>query len=173
MLGALRDEGAFRVPLSKVELYAAIRRDARAGMSGRAMEKKYRVGRRTVAKALSSAWPEPRKELPPRASKLDPFKPAIDGMLKADLDAPRKQRHTITRIYRRLMDEHGMQDVSAAATLLSAPDRPTALHLLLEMAAQAGAVSGVPQLPTPLADLARGKGRTKLAEAARRLAALT
>jgi hypothetical protein len=56
--------------------------------------------------------------------------------------------------------------VSAAAILLPAPDRPTALHLLLEMAAQAGAVSGVPQLPAPLADPARGKGRTKLAEAA-------
>jgi transposase len=112
MLGAFRDEGAFRVPLSRVELYAAIRRESRAGMSGRAIEKKYRVGRRTVAKALSSAWPEPRKPLPPRASKLDPFKPAIDGMLKADLDAPRKQRHTITRIYRRLIDEHGMENVS-------------------------------------------------------------
>ena len=28
-------------PVSKVELYAAIRRDARAGMPGRAMETKY------------------------------------------------------------------------------------------------------------------------------------
>jgi transposase len=81
-------------------------------MSGRAIEKKYRVGRRTIVKALSSAWPEPRKRLPPRASKLDPFKPVIDEILKADLDAPRKQRHTITRIYHRLMDEHGMADVS-------------------------------------------------------------
>lgn len=97
---------------SKVGLYAAIRRDARAGMSGRAIEKKYRVGRRTIVKALSSAWPERRKQLPPRASKLDPFKPVIDEILKVDLDAPRKQRHTITRIYRRLMDEHGMTDVS-------------------------------------------------------------
>jgi transposase len=112
MLGALRDEGASPVPLSKVELYAAIRRDARAGMSGRAIERKYRVGRRTVASALASAWPEPRKQLPPRASKLDPFKPVIDEILKADLDAPRKQRHTITRIYHRLTDEHGMADVS-------------------------------------------------------------
>jgi transposase len=112
MLGALRDEGAFSVPPSKVELYAAIRRDARAGMSGRAIEKKYRVGRRTIVRALASAWPEPRRQLPPRASKLDPFKPVIDEILKADLDAPRKQRHTITRIYHRLMDEHGMEDVS-------------------------------------------------------------
>jgi transposase len=101
MLDALRDEGAFPVPPSKVELYAAIRRDARAGMSGRAIEKKYRVGRRTIVSALSSAWPEPRKQLPPRASKLDPFKPAVDEILKADLDAPRKQRHTVTRIYYR------------------------------------------------------------------------
>jgi len=45
----------------------------------------YRVGRRTVVKALSSAWPKPRKGLPPMASKLEPFKPAIDEMLKADL----------------------------------------------------------------------------------------
>ena len=79
------------VPPSKVELYAAIRRDARAGMSGRAIEKKYRVGRRTIVRALSSAWPEPRKQLPPRASRLDPFKLVIDEILTADLDAPRKQ----------------------------------------------------------------------------------
>ena len=99
-------------PVPKVELYAAIRRDARAGMSARAIERKYRVGRRTIIKALASAWPEPRKKPPRRASKLDPFKPAIDEMLRADLDAPRKQRHTVTRIYRRLIDEHQMRDVS-------------------------------------------------------------
>src|SRR5579862_3255251 len=112
MLDALRYEGASLVPPSKVELYAAIRRDARAGMSGRAIEKKYRVGHRTIVKALASAWPEPRKLLPPRASKLDSFKPAIDEILRADLEAPRKQRHTITRIWHRLMDEHGLADVS-------------------------------------------------------------
>jgi hypothetical protein len=32
--------------------------------------------------------------------------------LKADLDAPRKQRHTVTRIWQRLMDEHQIADVS-------------------------------------------------------------
>ena len=100
------------MPPSKVELYAAIRRDARAGMSARAIERKYRVGRRTIVKAMSSAWPEPRKQLPPRASRLDPFKPVIDEILKADLDAPRKQRHTVTRIWHRLMDEHQMAGVS-------------------------------------------------------------
>jgi transposase len=99
-------------PTSKVELYAAIRRDARAGLSGRALERKYNVGRRTVVKALASAWPQPRKKPPPRASKLDRFKPVVDGILRADLAAPCKQRHTVKRIFDRLIDEHGMVDVS-------------------------------------------------------------
>lgn len=98
--------------MSKVELYAAIRRDARAGLSGRKIERRYRVGWRTVQKALSSAWPEPRRKYPRRPSKLDPFKPVIDAVLRADLDAPRKQRHTVKRLFDRLVDEHEMRDVS-------------------------------------------------------------
>jgi len=37
---------------------------------------------------------------------LDPVKPLIDAMLRQDLDAPRKQRHTALRIRERLIDEH-------------------------------------------------------------------
>ncbi len=99
-------------PRSKVELYVAIRRDSRAGMSGRALERRYGVSRRTVAKALASAWPEPRKPLPPRATRLDEHKPLIDQWLRADLDAPRKQRHTAKRIYDRLLAEHDAAEVS-------------------------------------------------------------
>jgi transposase len=66
---------------------------------------------RTVGKAVNSAWPEPRKKLPPRATALDPYKPVIDEILRTDLDAPRKQRHTVTRIFHRLVEEHGA-DVS-------------------------------------------------------------
>ncbi|NMN99021.1 IS21 family transposase [Antrihabitans stalactiti] len=98
--------------VSKVELYAAIRRDARTGLNNRQLQLKHRVGWTTVQTALNSAWPEPRKSYPKRTSKLDGFKPAIDEMLRYDLDAPRKQKHTITRIYHRLRDEHGMTDVS-------------------------------------------------------------
>lgn len=97
--------------MSKVELYAAIRRDHRGGMTMRELERKYNVAWRTVRKALDSAWPEPRKKLPPRPSALDPYKAVIDGILRADLDAPRKQRHTVTRIFHRLIEEHGA-DVS-------------------------------------------------------------
>jgi transposase len=99
-------------PKSKIELYAAIRRDARAGLSNRALQRKYGVGFRTVKTAISSVWPEPRKKPRPRPTRLDPFKPVIDQMLRADLDAPRKQRHTVKRIYDRLVAEHGALQVT-------------------------------------------------------------
>ncbi|MEU7765093.1 hypothetical protein AB0B25_08220 [Nocardia sp. NPDC049190] len=62
--------------------------------------------------ALRSAWPAERKKYPSRASKLDEFKPVIDEWLVADLDAPHKQRHTVRRIFARLIDEQRMTDVS-------------------------------------------------------------
>ncbi|MFD8743420.1 IS21 family transposase [Streptomyces sp. NPDC059616] len=97
--------------MSKVELYAAIRRDHRAGTKMRELERKYNVSWRTVKKAVDSVWPEPRKKLPSRPTALDSYKLVIDEMLRTDLDAPRKQRHTITRIFHRLVQEHGA-DVS-------------------------------------------------------------
>lgn len=75
--------------MSKVELYAAIRRDHRDGMSMRELERKHGVTWRTMQE-LDSSWPEPRKKLPPRATGLDRYKPVIDEILRADLDAPRK-----------------------------------------------------------------------------------
>ena len=56
--------------------------------------------RKTVRKFLGEVDFSPR---PPvraaRPSKLDPYKPRIDGMLEADRHAWRKQRHTARRIY--------------------------------------------------------------------------
>jgi transposase len=100
-------------PRSKVDLFAAIRRDARVEkLSVRELARRHGVHRRLVREALASAWPGPRKALPPRASVLDPYKGIVDAMLRADLDAPRKQRHTAKRVFDRLAAEHGMRDVS-------------------------------------------------------------
>ncbi|MFF5030102.1 hypothetical protein ACFY2J_38650 [Streptomyces collinus] len=104
--GGLRREG------QTAERLVAIRRDARAGVSNRTLQRKYGVGFRTVKAAMASVWPEPRKQLPPRKTRLDAFKPVIDQMLRADLDAPRKQRHTVKRIFDRLVDEHGAVEVT-------------------------------------------------------------
>jgi hypothetical protein len=46
------------------------------------------------------------------APRLEPFKAAIDAMLRSDLDAPKKQRHTARRILARLVDEHGAVGLS-------------------------------------------------------------
>jgi hypothetical protein len=60
--------------------------------------------------------------------------------------------------------------VTATAALLD--DKPTGLHLLLEVAARAAAVSAVPMLPAPVAALAASTATSKLAQAARRLSRL-
>jgi transposase len=95
--------------MSRVELFAAIRRDRRVepAVSARTLAKRYRVSRRTVAAALANAVPLEHKPSPPRTSALDPVADVIDEMLRADLKAPRKQRHTARRIAQRLAVEHG------------------------------------------------------------------
>jgi hypothetical protein len=84
------------------------------GLVGSGSGAQVQVHRRTVREALTSAFPKPRKKQPPRQSRLDPFKPAVDAMLHADLDAPRKQRHTARRIFDRLVAEHEMEGISYA-----------------------------------------------------------
>jgi transposase len=96
---------------SRVELFEQIRRDHdREGLSTRALAERYRVHRRTVRQALDSAVPLTRKRPEGRpAPALGPYRGLIDGWLEADRRAPRKQRHTARRIWRRLVDEHGAQ----------------------------------------------------------------
>jgi transposase len=97
---------------SRVELYAAIRRDARAGVVEPGAAAQARRGIRTVVAALESAWPKERKPVPKRGSRLDPYRGVIDGWPRQDLDAPRKQQHTAKRIFDRLLDEHDATEVS-------------------------------------------------------------
>jgi transposase len=96
-----------------VELFEAIRRDhRREELSIRQLADRHRVHRRAVRQALASAVPPPRKTRVFPAPVLDPVKPLIDAMLRQDLDAPKKQRHTARRILARLVDEHGITAIS-------------------------------------------------------------
>ncbi len=98
---------------SRVEVFELIRRDhEQQGLSVRALAKRYGVHRRAVRQALEDAVPPPRKTPVRRAPKLDRVKATIDGWLREDLDAPRKQRHTAQRVWQRLVDEQGMVELS-------------------------------------------------------------
>jgi transposase len=94
---------------SRVELFEQIRRDRdREGLSIRALAARHGVHRRAVRQALAS--PVPPVKCSPQgrpAPKLGAYRPLIDAWLEADREAPRKQRHTAKRIWRRLVDEHG------------------------------------------------------------------
>ncbi len=136
---------------SRVELFAAIRWDyQREGLGVRALSRKYDVHRRTVRQAISSPLPPDRK-VPVRAAPvLETVAGLIDGMLREDLDAPRKQRHTAMRVFERLRDEHGAQvsysyvskQVRRRRAVIAAGDR-----------AAAGSVEGfVPQAKEPGAE---------------------
>jgi transposase len=89
-----------------VELYEQIRREYEHGAGSiRAVARKFRVHRREVRKALESAVPPARKVPERERLKLAAAIPFIDGILESDRQAPRKQRHTAHRIWRRLRRE--------------------------------------------------------------------
>ena len=91
----------------KVPLYAQIREDhRRLGLGVRALARKHGVHRRMVREALTSQAPAPRKVPVRKSPVLGAVAELIDGMLREDLNAPRKQRHTSRRIWQRLRDEH-------------------------------------------------------------------
>jgi transposase len=90
------------------------------------------VHRRTVRAALESAEPPDRKIAVRVAPKLEAFKPLIDSMLFEDVTAPRKQRHTARRVLARLVDEHGLDDVSYSTA------RESVRHRRVEIDAEAG-----------------------------------
>jgi transposase len=134
--------------VSRVELFALIRRDARVeGLSVRALADRHGVHRRTVRRALGSAVPPPRKA-PVRSSPVTgPLRAAMDEMLRTDLDAPRKQRHTAHRIWERLVDEHDATIAYRTVSKYVAKRRP---EIVLEARNRTGVMDGfVPQKHLP------------------------
>jgi transposase len=113
---------------SSVELFEAIRRDSRRqGLGIRALAVRYGVHRRTVRQALECPWPPERKPRSFVAPRLEPARALIDAMLREDLDAPRKQRHTAQRVWDRLIDEHHLEVSYSTVRAYVARRRPEIL----------------------------------------------
>lgn len=91
-----------------MELYERIRRDRRLepGVGIRELSRRYRVHRRDVRQALDAAVPSPRKTPERESPALGAYEALIREWLRADLKAPRKQRHTARRVWQRLVREH-------------------------------------------------------------------
>ena len=92
-----------------MENWAEIRRRVLVdGLSRRAACRAYGIHWKTLKKILTHAEPPGyRRTRPHRTSILEPLLPVVHQILRDDKKAPRKQRHTAVRIYRRLRDEHG------------------------------------------------------------------
>ena len=72
-------------------------------MSVRELARVHGVHRRTVRAALADSTPPPRKAPVRVAPAVGPWLEIIRAWLVADLDAPRKQRHTARRLWQRLV----------------------------------------------------------------------
>lgn len=89
-----------------MELFEQIRREYEFGVGTIAgVSRKLGVHRRMVREALQSAEPAGTKSRQRRLRKLDAASAFIDQVLRGDLSAPPKQRHTARRIFDRLRVE--------------------------------------------------------------------
>ena len=94
---------------AKVELFEQLRLEHEFGIGTIAgVAAKFGVHRRMVRQAIAGALP-PVHRYPARVKpKLGVVAAFIDQVLDADRRAPRKQRHTARRIYRRVLTEFRM-----------------------------------------------------------------
>jgi transposase len=91
---------------AKVEIFEEIRREYEFGVGTiQGVARKLGVHRRMVREAIHSAVPVRRKKTDRPRTTLGPAVAFIEEILESDRKAPRKQRHTAHRIWKRIGEE--------------------------------------------------------------------
>jgi len=111
-----------------LEIYHRVRRAVRVdGMSERAAAIAFGIDRGTVSKMLEfSEPPGYRLKAQRPRSRMDEHAAFVDQILIEDQDKPKKQRHTVQRIFERLRDE---KDFEGGYTTVRDYVRPRRQHL--------------------------------------------
>ena len=122
-----------------VEKYGRVRRAVlRDGMSRSEAARVFGLDRGTVSKMTQFSEPPGYRLSKQRPrSQMDAHADFVEAILLKDRDEPKKQRHTIKRIYERLCEERGFK---GGYTTVRDYVRPRVLsHILPEDAAEPGA----------------------------------
>lgn len=89
-----------------VDHFALIRQRRRDGLTVRQIAAELGHSPKTILKALAEPEPPPFHTPVRTAPVFGPFQALVDAILDADEHAPKKQRHTATQVFRRLVQEH-------------------------------------------------------------------
>lgn len=95
----------------RVDIYLKVRQACLLeGKSQRQVSREFGLNRRTVSKMVENSLPPGyRRQGEIKRPKLEAHKSFIDGILEFDKKSPRKQRHTIQRLFDRLKEERGYE----------------------------------------------------------------
>ena len=116
-----------------MELFEQLRREYEFGVGTiKGVARKFGVHRRLVRQAVNSALPPVRTYRQRSKPVLGAVEGFIDGILEADRQAPRKQRHTARRIYHRILAEMPGHPVAESTVRNYVHDRKRALGLLIQ-----------------------------------------
>ncbi len=114
-----------------MELFEQMRREYEHGAGTiRGVAKKLGVHRRMVRDALDSAVPKERKKAVRERPKLGPVIEFINTIFEEDQRAPRKQRHTAHRIWRRVCGEMPDLEISESTVRKYVRERKLELGLI-------------------------------------------